>query len=114
MLLVVEDEPALLRLVALVLAERGLEVRQARDAETALQMVASARPRLILSDIRLPGLSGTDLAARVKGDPSTASIPVLLMSAMREPRGHVADAFIAKPFDLEELDSLVGQFLAED
>jgi two-component system phosphate regulon response regulator PhoB len=64
--LIVDDEPAILRLVAMVLRELGFETLTATDAETAAQLLKSSRPDLVVTDVRLPGISGVELARRIK------------------------------------------------
>ena len=101
--LIVDDEPAILRLVAIVLRELGVETLTATDAETATQILKSSTPDLIVSDVRLPGMSGVEFAHNVKADRRLAKTPVLLMSAYSEPKDHEGDAFFPKPFDIADL-----------
>ncbi|HXG41546.1 MAG TPA: response regulator [Dehalococcoidia bacterium] len=110
--LVVEDEPAILRLVSLVLQDLGLDVVVASDAETALDMVYSRRPDIVLADVQLPGMDGIELARRLKLDPALARTPVLLMSAYGEPPDHQGDGFLPKPFNPEELTDFLRSYLA--
>lgn len=107
-LLVVDDEPAILRMVTVVLQDSGWDVAAVHDAEQALEVLQRSRPDVILSDVRLPGMDGVQLAEHVKSEPELASTPVLLMSAGRVPP-HRADGFLPKPFDIDELASLVEE-----
>jgi two-component system, OmpR family, phosphate regulon response regulator PhoB len=109
--LVVDDEPAILRLVAMVLRGLGFETLTAPDAETASRLLKSSKPDLIVTDVRLPGISGIELAKRVKASKRLARIPVLLMSAFGEPPAHEGDGFIAKPFDLDDLEETFNRYL---
>lgn len=109
--LIVDDEPAILRLVAMVLRELGFETLTAPDAETASQLLKSSRPDLIVTDVRLPGISGIELAKQVKASKRLSSIPVLLMSAFGEPPAHEGDGFIPKPFDLYELEETFNRYV---
>ena len=111
--LLVDDEPAIRRMLSIMVKSLGLETIPAEDAENALGLLEGNVPDLIITDVRLPGLSGDELARRVKSVPRLASVPVVLISAYQEPRGHVADAFLAKPFDLKALSRLVDLYLAE-
>ncbi|HEV8573724.1 MAG TPA: response regulator, partial [Dehalococcoidia bacterium] len=86
--LIVDDEPAILRLVAMVLREMGCETMTAGDAEAASELLKSSKPDLIVTDIRLPGASGIELARKVKASKRLKNTPVLLMSAFSEPREH--------------------------
>jgi CheY-like chemotaxis protein len=109
--LVVEDEPAVRRLVSIVLEELGCRVLTAPDAEAALELLATARPDLVLADVRLPGMDGIELARRLKRAPHLARVPVLLMSACGEPPHHDGDGFLPKPFDLEQLTDFLARYL---
>lgn len=112
--LVVDDEPAILRLVILVLRDLGYETLAAPDAETAAGILAFRRPDLIITDVRLPGVDGLELARRVKDAPPLQSTPVLLISAYGEPRSHDGDGFLAKPFDIDSLTDFVAPYLDGD
>ena len=109
--LVVEDEAPILRLVTLVLREMGFDALGAPDAESALQILNSVKPDLIITDVRLPGMNGDELARQIKADPVLASTPVVLMSAFGEPRGHNGDAFLAKPFDPDQLPDFLSRYV---
>lgn len=111
--LVIDDEPAILRLVATVLRELGVETLTATDAETATVILKSSKPDLIVTDVRLPGMSGVELAHYVKSRRRLRKTPVLLMSAYSEPKGHEGDAFFPKPFDITELEELFSRYIAE-
>ena len=110
--LIVDDEPAILRLVATVLRGLGFETLTAPDGETASQLLKSSKPDLIVTDVRLPGLSGVDLARQVKSTRRLAKVPVLLMSAFGEPPSHAGDGFIPKPFDLDELEETFNRYMS--
>jgi len=108
-ILVVDDEPAICSVLREVLADEGYRVACACDGIAALAAVERIRPDLVLSDVRMPGLSGVDLADRLRAQ----GIPVVLMSAhgRRPPRADVP--YLAKPFDLDTVVSVVaGQLRA--
>jgi len=107
--LIVDDEPAILRLVVLVLQDLGYETLAAPDAETAAGILAFRKPDLIITDVRLPGMDGIELTRRVKATPPLKSTPVLLISAYEPPK-HVGDGFLAKPFDIDGLMDFVAPF----
>ena len=111
--LVVEDEPAILRLIILALHDLGCAALPAPSAEAALQMLENARvsPAITITDVRLPGMDGVELTRLIKADSRLADKPVILMSAYGEPRQHQGDAFLAKPFDIDELGMLVEAYL---
>ena len=107
--LVIDDEPAILRLVALVLEDLGCEALTARDAESALKLIEKQELDFVISDVKLPGMDGLELARRIKSEEKKK--PVLLMSAFGEPRNHPADGFLAKPFDIDGLVDFVSPYL---
>ncbi len=106
-----DDEPAILRLVTVVLQDMGCTTLSALNAEAALELLQSTTPDLIITDVRMPGVDGTDLVQLVKGDEKLSATPVLLMSAYGEPRAHSGDDFISKPFDIETLRDFVAPYL---
>src|SRR3990172_12249868 len=112
LVLAVDDEAPILRLLSAALRSMGLAVEPAPDGEVALRLARTSRPDLILLDINLPGMNGLEVARRLKGNGETAMIPVLLISAHAEPARHEADGFIAKPFDLDELTERVTSLLS--
>ena len=110
--LVVDDEPAILRLVAFVLRDLGCDTVTAPDAESALGLVERVHLDVVISDVKLPGMDGLELARRIKAN-GGAGTPVLLMSAFGEPRNHPGDAFLAKPFDIDGLVEFVSPYVRE-
>ncbi len=112
--LIVDDAPANVALLEHLLRVNGYEVRSAADAEDALSSIAQSKPRLILTDIQLPGVSGLELARRLKSNASTADIRIIAVSAFAmatdERRALEAgcDGFIAKPIDTRKFPSLVA------
>jgi len=109
--LIVDDEPAILRLIAMVLRDLGFETLTATDAESATEVLKSSKPDLVVTDVRLPGISGVELAKRIKASRRLAKTPVLLMSAFAEPQEHEGDGFIAKPFDISELKEAFSPYI---
>jgi DNA-binding response OmpR family regulator len=103
-IMVVEDEGYLRGLIRLALERAGYRVRDVADGEAALEAVAQRRPDLILLDVDLPGIDGFVVCQRLKEDPSTAGIPILMLTAMAEDAdrrrglGVGADGYVAKPF----------------
>ena len=111
--LVVEDEPAILRIVVAVLRSLGCKTLAAPDAETASQVVEMERPDFIIVDVRLPGMDGVQFARQVKLNEKLASTPIVIMSAYGEPRDHPGDAFLPKPFDIDQLEATIRQYLPD-
>jgi two-component system cell cycle response regulator DivK len=115
--LVVEDNPANMKLSSLLLHNAGHSVLCAVDAETGLTMARADKPDLILMDIQLPGMDGLAATALLKQDPETAAIPIIALTAMAmkadQKKSEVAgcDAYIAKPLRYQELYAAVDTLL---
>lgn len=111
-ILLVEDEAPVREVLAMVLEDAGHTVVHAIHGRQALDLVAQQRPDLIIADIMIPVLNGTDLCRRLKAAAGTRPIPVILMSAAgaQLADGACADAFLEKPFDLERLEALVERW----
>ncbi|MGB7442974.1 MAG: PAS domain-containing protein [Coleofasciculaceae cyanobacterium] len=108
-ILVVDDTPNNLRLLAGMLSEQGYKVRKVINGVLALQAVKVAPPDLILLDINMPGMNGYEVCQRLKDDPKTAQIPVIFISALDQVIDKVKAFevggvdYITKPFKLPEL-----------
>ncbi len=117
-ILVVDDEPKLLRAVAVTLREEGYEVTTARSGDEALVAVSASVPDLVVSDIRMPRMDGYQLARALRSNPRTELIPVVFLTAKGERKDRLAgirsgvDAYLVKPFDPEELLAVVANLLA--
>ena len=102
--LVVEDEPAIQELIAYNLKQAGHQPLRADNAEQALNLVSNALPVLVLLDWMLPGMSGIDLARRLRNDRRTKSVPIIMLTARSEEQDKLhgldtgADDYITKPF----------------
>jgi DNA-binding response OmpR family regulator len=112
-ILVVDDEQPLRDLIAMIFEEAGHQAIQAQNGHQALELVNQQRPDLVLSDVMMPIMNGPELCRRLKSESATASIVVILMSTTGAwaADGAGADAFLTKPFDLDELDALVSRWL---
>jgi two-component system cell cycle response regulator DivK len=117
-ILVIEDNPANMKLAVLLLGRVGHTVLTAFDAETGLAMVRADRPDLILMDIQLPVMDGLTATTLIKQDPVTAAIPVIALTAMamkndeEKTRAAGCDAYIAKPVRFRELYAAIDTLLA--
>lgn len=117
-ILVVEDNPDMLRYLHQVLAER-YEVWPVQEGERAWELLLRDGHDLVVSDIMMPGLSGLDLCARIKGDPRTSEVPVVFLTARGEidhrieGHGAGADAYLSKPFSPAELTAVIDRLLKD-
>jgi two-component system cell cycle response regulator DivK len=117
-ILIVEDNPRNLKLVRDILNHAGYPTLEAASAEDGLALARAARPGVILMDIQLPGIDGVEALGRLRGDPVTAGIPVVALTAlaMREDRQRFLaagfDGYIAKPLDVRALPGQVATVLA--
>jgi CheY-like chemotaxis protein len=118
-ILVVDDDPENLRLARLVLQPLGLPIATAASAEAAWTRIRRSRPRLVLTDVQLPGMSGLELAERIKAHPSTCRIPVVAVSGSAskrdrdQARAAGCDAFVAKPINARSFPRAVARLLAD-
>jgi len=108
-ILVVEDEQAIREMVGFALKKAGFAFEEVGDAEQALLAVAAHPPDLILLDWMLPGMSGIDLARRLRRDDMTACMPIIMLTARVEEHSRIrglevgADDYVTKPFSPREL-----------
>ena len=107
--LVVDDEPSNLQLLEVMLTPEGYKVYTAGNGEEALAMVVLQKPDVILLDVMMPVMNGYELARRLKADPATATVPIIMVTALdnrdARMRGLTAGAedFLSKPVDRAEL-----------
>jgi CheY-like chemotaxis protein len=102
-ILVVEDHPTMRDAMRLVLEGEGFAIEEASDGDSALEMVRADPPDLVFLDLNIPGVSGTDVLRALKGDPATAAVSVIIVTATgEEGRERVirlgADEYFTKPF----------------
>lgn len=107
--LVVEDEPDIAEVITYNLRREGHKVIVCKDGEKGLSRAKTERPALVLLDLMLPGIDGLEMCRRMKSDPITKSIPIIMVTAKSEEDdvilglGIGADDYIAKPFKPKEL-----------
>lgn len=108
-ILIVDDEAAIRQMLAFTLASDGFRHTEAADADEAQSAITENPPSLILLDWMLPGVSGIDFARRLKRDPRTSAIPIIMLTARGEEGDKVkglemgADDYVTKPFSTKEL-----------
>ena len=116
-ILVIEDNPANLRLATLLLEKAGHTVLCAADAECGVALARAALPDLVLMDLQLPGMDGLAATTLLKSDAATARIPVIALTALAMKADHArslqagCDGYIAKPLRYRELYALVDSLL---
>jgi len=116
-LLIVDDEPNLLRAVAACLRGEGYEVDTARSGDEALVQIAQRLPDLIVSDIRMPRMDGYALARQLRNNARTHLIPIVFLTAKDESADRIAgirsgvDAYLTKPFEPDELLAVIANIL---
>ena len=116
-ILVVEDEPAIMELLRVNLADAGYDVRAVADAETAQREIARAMPTVVLLDWMLPGKSGLALAKELRHDTRTRHLPIIMVTARTDEADKVAgleawvDDYVTKPFSPRELKARIKAVL---
>jgi len=114
--LVVDDDPRLLHIVAMYLGIEGYDVAVAADGEAGLAEIEKQTPDLIILDIMMPGIDGIEACRRIRANAATAQTPVLMFSALSEEaeaaRLAGADGMLPKPFNLPALAEAVKTFFA--
>jgi two-component system alkaline phosphatase synthesis response regulator PhoP len=117
-ILVVDDDPAALRLVQYILQREGYEVITASNGLEGLRKATGESPDLIVLDIMLPGIDGFEIASRLRGQPSTSRTPIIMMSAKARDIDKAtglkvgADDYITKPADPSDVAKRVAALLA--
>ncbi len=116
-ILIVDDERDLVELVGYNLRKAGFDIAVAFTGRQALESVGRRAPDLILLDVMLPELSGTEVASRIRSNPQTASIPIIMLTAKSEEVDQIvgltvgADDYIPKPFSMKVLTARVQALL---
>jgi DNA-binding response OmpR family regulator len=116
--LVVEDDPVILRLLEVNFELEGFEVLLAHDGAEGVELAKAHHPDLVISDIMMPRLSGIELVQALKADPGTAAIPIVLLSAkaqtsdLKAGMDAGADDYITKPFEPLDLVERVNVLLS--
>jgi two-component system, OmpR family, phosphate regulon response regulator PhoB len=115
--LVVDDEPEIVALISHHLTQAGYAVSAAYDGAEAIERLRAARPRLVVLDVMLPGITGFDVLAAIRAQPALEDLPVLMLTALRDDEDRIkglslgVDDYVTKPFNPEELVLRVNAIL---
>ncbi|KGF73771.1 chemotaxis protein CheY [Neosynechococcus sphagnicola sy1] len=107
--LVVDDTPSELELIASFLQDKGYIVIKATDAQEAFSKAVESKPDVVVTDVVMPGMSGFELCRNLKGNPATEKVPIVICSSKNQEIDRLwgmkqgADVYITKPFTQEEL-----------
>lgn len=116
-ILIVDDNPTNLKLVAYLVKAQGYEVDTAGDADAAVAVIAARPPGLILMDLQLPGIDGLELTRRLKADPATRDIKIVAVTAYAmkgdQEKAFAAgcDDYVTKPIDTRALPNVIARHL---
>ena len=116
-ILIADDEPNIVTSLEFLMEQAGYETKVATNGQEAIDLAASFRPDLVLLDIMFPAKSGYEVCQRLKSEPATRSIKVVIVSAkgrdveVAKALELGADAYIAKPFSTRELVAKVREML---
>ena len=117
-ILIVDDEPNIVSMLADVLADAGYDTQAIGNGRDALEAARRDHPDLMLLDVQMPQLDGFEVASRLKADPATASIPIIMLSAMEGRGARIvglesgAEEYLSKPFDPAELLARIRNLLS--
>lgn len=118
--LVVDDSPTIVLMLSRMLEQNGYEVSEAGDAETGMEIARNSLPHLIFLDIVLPGMNGFEALRRLRRDPLTRTVPVIMISGNELATEQFyaqrigADDFMKKPFSRSEVFLRVEKLLGPD
>jgi len=117
-ILVVDDDPVILQLLQVNFEMEGFNVITAADGQQGVERTRADRPDVVVSDVMMPRMTGIELVAELKGDPDTADIPILLLTAKAQQADigagmdAGADDYVTKPFEPLDLVDRVNRLLS--
>ena len=116
-IVVAEDDSDIRTLIVFTLRRRGYTVLEAAAGDTALELIRTERPDLVVLDVMMPGLSGLEVVQALAADPATTAVPIIMLSA----KGQAAEieagiasgaaAYVVKPFAPRDLAARVAECL---
>ncbi len=116
--LCIDDDPVIQQLLSMTLQKQGFVPIVAPDGPTGLALASAEQPRLILVDIMMPGMDGYEVCRRLRADPRTQAIPLVILTAVADPKLNVkafkagADVALTKPFQPDQLIATLRATLA--
>jgi twitching motility two-component system response regulator PilG len=119
-ILIVEDEESLLKLESILLSTRGYKVAGVTDGLKAMMAIENEKPDLVLLDIMIPGIDGFEVCRRIKANPLTARLPVIMLTAKKSSADQArgvevgADAYMTKPFKSVKIIEVVEELLKKE
>jgi DNA-binding response OmpR family regulator len=115
-IMVVDDDPDILDALQFVLEDAGYTVKTSQKGESAESLTEKNLPALLILDVLLSGKDGRDICQKLKKQPKTRKLPIIMISAHPSAQKSIkqcgADAFLAKPFNVSELLDLVARFIS--
>jgi len=120
LVLVVDDNEDNLQIMSTILLGRGFEVRTARDGKSALRALEQQLPDVVLLDIMMPEMDGIEVLDRIRANPQSASLPVILVTGKGQDEDvlagykYGADYYITKPFTARQLLHGIGLVLGDE
>jgi DNA-binding response OmpR family regulator len=116
--LIVDDDEAMVNLLATILGTEGFEAEKARSAREALEDIFENRPDLILLDVMMPEMDGFKFLAMIRSNPVTETVPVVILTVLGDEKNMLegfrkeADEYITKPFDPQALVGILREVLS--
>jgi DNA-binding response OmpR family regulator len=117
-ILIADDEPALRFLISSTLEDEGYELLEAADGLQAYDLITKEKPDLVILDVMMPGLTGYEICSRIKSEPATNQIIVIMLTAKGQDQDRLksletgADLYMRKPFSPIELMERVASFIS--
>jgi DNA-binding response OmpR family regulator len=118
-ILVVDDDPTILRMLSTSLAKRDYTIITASSGDEALAKARSDKPTLVVLDVMMPGMSGWEVARALRQDDDTKGMKIVMLTAIGKDINEMTsplygvDAYLDKPFEFKELERVIAEVLAE-
>jgi DNA-binding response OmpR family regulator len=115
-IMILDDDSDILEILTLILSDAGYEVRALENGETIKEQIGDFQPDLLMMDVMLGAMDGRIICSKIKNDPSTANLPIILISGTHDlaqslDQPGAPDDFVAKPFDMQQLLARIARQL---